>query len=60
MIELAAAPQPKVPREQLAMPGTKFHHRIPILGRSFLQRNEVRLQRDQALQELARAQSPKR
>jgi hypothetical protein len=57
MIELAAAPQPKVPREQLAMPGTKFHHRIPILGRPFLQRNEVRLQRDQALQELARVRA---
>ena len=36
------------------MAGTKFHHRIPILGRPFLQRNAIRLQRDQALQELAR------
>jgi hypothetical protein len=36
------------------MAGSKFHHRIPIIGRSFLQRNEARLQRDEALRELAR------
>jgi hypothetical protein len=33
---------------------TKFHHRIPIVGRPFVQRNEARLQRDQARRELAR------
>jgi SAM-dependent methyltransferase len=36
------------------MTHTKFHHRIPIVGRPFLQRDEARLQRDQARQELAR------
>ena len=36
------------------MANTKFHHRIPIVGRPFLQRNEARLQRDETLQELAR------
>jgi hypothetical protein len=36
------------------MADTKFHHRIPFVGRAFLQRNEARLQRDKTLQELAR------
>jgi hypothetical protein len=33
------------------MVGVKLHHRIPIVGRSFLQRNEARLQRDEARRE---------
>jgi 2-polyprenyl-3-methyl-5-hydroxy-6-metoxy-1,4-benzoquinol methylase len=33
---------------------TRFHHRIPIVGRPFVQRNEARLQRDQARRELMR------
>jgi len=41
-------------RGELAVADTKFHHRIPIVGRPFLQRNEARLQRDQTQQELAR------
>lgn len=36
------------------MADTKFHHLIPIIGRPFLQRDEARLQRDQALRELGR------
>src|SRR5271170_1719204 len=31
--------------------GPRLHHRIPVFGRPFLQRNEARHQRDQAQQE---------
>ena len=36
------------------MENSRFYHRIPIVGRPFLQRNEARLQRDETLLELAR------
>src|SRR5271155_187554 len=39
---------------RLAMADSKIHHRIPIVGRPFLQRNEARLERDRALRDLAR------